>query len=160
MSKVVLSDLEFEVPPNWQDQGMVTLTIPSTDKNVRPNIIITKERLAQQVDLETYFEKIKEAVKARGIQTFEILDERDVKVGGLPAKQMVCAWDLEAMKQMLGNNPEVLKNIKPGQKVQQIQVTFLKEDVAVNLTASFPADQFEIYSRPFQKFIATIKVAA
>ena len=159
MSKVVLSDLEFEVPNNWQDQGMVTLTIPSTDKNVRPNIIITKERLAQEVDLQTYFAKIKEAVKARGIQTFQILDEREIEVGGIPAMQMVCSWDLEAMKQMLGDNPEALKNIQPGQKVQQIQVSFIKGDVAVNLTASFPADQFELYSRPFQKFLATIKAA-
>ena len=157
MGKVVLNDLEFDVPSNWQDQGMVTLTIPSTDKNVRPNIIITKERLAQPVDLATYFAKIKEAVKARGIQTFQILDEREISIAGLPAMQMVCAWDLAAMKQMLGPNAEVLKNIKPGQKVQQIQVSFIKGDVAVNLTASFPAEQFEIYTRPFQKFLATIK---
>jgi len=157
MGKVVLNDLEFEVPSNWQDQGMVTLTIPSTDKNVRPNIIITKERLAQPVDLPTYFAKIKEAVKARGIQTFQILDERQLTVGGIPAMQMVCSWDLEAMKQMLGANAEALKNIKPGQKVQQIQVSFIKNDVAVNLTASFPAEQFEIYARPFQKFLSTIK---
>jgi hypothetical protein len=135
----------------------VTLTIPSTDKNVRPNIIITKERLTQAVDLPTYFAKIKEAVKARGITTFQILDERQINVGGVPAMQMVCSWDLEAMKQMLGANADALKNIKPGQKVQQIQVSLIKNDVAVNLTASFPAEQFEIYSRPFQKFISTIK---
>lgn len=158
MSKIVLNDLEFDIPSNWQDQGMVTLTIPSTDKNVRPNIIITKERLAEKVDLQTYFAKIKEAIKARGIQTFQILDERAIKVSNLPAMQMVCTWDLEAMKQMLGDNADALKNIKPGQKVQQIQVSFLKDDVAINLTASFPAEQFEIYSRPFQKFISTIKV--
>lgn len=158
MSKIVLNDLEFDIPSNWQDQGMVTLTIPSTDKNVRPNIIITKERLAEKVDLDTYFAKIKEAIKARGIQTFQILDERAIKVSNLPAMQMVCTWDLEAMKQMLGDNAEALKNIKPGQKVQQIQVSFLKDDVAINLTASFPAEQFEIYSRPFQKFVSTIKV--
>lgn len=157
MGKVVLSDLEFDIPASWQDQGMVTLTIPSTDKNVRPNIIITKERLTQAVDLPTYFAKIKEAVKARGITTFQILDERQISVGGVPAMQMVCSWDLEAMKQMLGTNAEALKNIKPGQKVQQIQVSLIKGDVAVNLTASFPAEQFEIYARPFQKFLSTIK---
>jgi hypothetical protein len=156
MRKVVLTDLQFDVPENWQDQGMVTLTIPSTDKNVRPNIIITKERLAEPVDLDTYFSKIKEAVQARGIKTFQILDERKIKIGGVPAMQMVCAWDLEAMKQMLGNNAEALKNIKPGQKVQQIQVSFIRNDVAVNLTASFPAEQFDLYARPFQKFLTTI----
>lgn len=158
MGKFLFGNLEFDFPDGWNDQGMVTLTLPSTDKNVRPNIIITKERLPQPVDLKTYFEKIKEAVKARGIQTFQILDERQVTIAGVPAMQMVCAWDLAAMKQMLGTNAEVLKNIKPGQKVQQIQVSFLKDDVAVNLTASFPAEQFEIYTRPFQKFLSTMKL--
>lgn len=158
MGKMSFSDIGFEIPDNWEDQGMVTLTMPSTDKKVRPNIIVTKEHLPQEVDLATYFAKIKEAVKARGIQSFQILDERQVKVAGLDAMQMVCAWDLEAMKQMLGDNPEALKNIQAGQKVQQIQVSFLKGQVAVNITASFPADQFDVYSRPFQKFLGTIQV--
>jgi hypothetical protein len=157
MGKVLLNDLEFDVPAAWQDQGMVTLTIPSTDKNIRPNIIITKELLGEPIDLESYFEKIKEAVQARGIQTFQVLDERDLTVGGVPAKQMVCSWDLAAMRQMLGEGADVLKNVKAGQKVQQVQVSFLKDQMAINLTASFPADQFEIYARPFQKFLQTIR---
>ncbi|MBL7686316.1 MAG: DcrB-related protein [Deltaproteobacteria bacterium] len=157
MGKLILNDLEVELPPNWQDQGMITLTIPSTDKNVRPNIILTKERLQQPVDLPTYFAKIKEAVKARGIQSFKIVDEKQISVAGVPAMQMVCQWDLAAMKQMLGPDAAALQNIKAGQKVQQIQITFLKGDVAVNLTASFPGDQFEIYARPFQKFVQTMK---
>ncbi len=157
MGKIVLNDMECEIPSSWQDQGMVTLTIPSTDKNVRPNVICTKEQLAEAVDLQTYFAKIKEAVKARGIQNFQILDEREIKIAGLPAMQMVCVWDLEAIKQMMGENQEGIQNIQPGQKVQQIQVSFIKDQTAVNLTASFPADQFDLYARPFQKFLATIK---
>ena len=154
MAKLVLSDLEVELPANWQDQGMITLTIPSTDKNVRPNVILTKERLNQPVDLQTYFSKIKEAVKARGIQSFKIIDEKQISVGGVPAMQMICQWDLAAMKQMLGpEEAQALQNVKPGQKVQQIQITLLRDSVAVNITASFPGEQFEIYSRPFQKFI-------
>ncbi len=157
MGKLILNDLEVELPNNWQDQGMITLTIPSTDKNVRPNVILTKERLTQSVDLPTYFNKIKEAVKARGIQSFKIMDERQITVGGLPAMQMVCQWDLAAMKQMLGNETAALQNVKAGQKVQQIQITILKDMVAINLTASFPGEQFEIYARPFQKFVQTMK---
>lgn len=157
MGKLILNDLEVELPNNWQDQGMITLTIPSTDKNVRPNVILTKERLTQAVDLPTYFNKIKEAVKARGIQSFRIMDERQITVGGLPAMQMVCQWDLAAMKQMLGNETAALQNVKAGQKVQQIQITILKDMVAINLTASFPGEQFEIYARPFQKFVQTMK---
>ncbi len=159
MSKMILNGLEFEYPENWQDQGMITLTIPNPDESVRPNIIITKEKLAQPVDINTYFSKIKEAVQARGIETFEILDERSVNISGVEGMQMVCRWDLAAMKRIMGQNADALKNIKPGQKVQQIQVSLIKEDLAINITASFPGDQFDIYTRPFQQFLKTIKLS-
>ncbi len=157
MAKITLSDLEVELPANWQDQGMITITIPSTDKNVRPNIILTKEILNQEVDLATYFEKIKEAIKEKGVQGFKIVDERKITISGTPAMQMVCQWDLAAMRNLLGPDTAALKTIKPGQKVQQIQVTLLRGATAINLTASFPGEQFDLYARPFQKFVQAIK---
>ena len=51
MGKIVMNNFEVDLPSNWKDQGMITLTMPSTDKKVRPNIIITKERLNQPVEL-------------------------------------------------------------------------------------------------------------
>ncbi len=73
---------------------------------------------------------------------------------------MVCSWDVSAMKQMLGQSgDEQLKNIQPGQIVKQVQVSLIKEGMAVNMTASFPADQFDIYFRPFKQFLGTIKIA-
>lgn len=157
MAKLVFCDFEVDVPASWKDQGMITLTMPSTDPKVRPNIIITKERLAKPVDLESYFEKIKQSVQSRGIESFQILQEQDTAVGDLPAKLMICTWDLSSMKRMMGPNAQAMDNIQPGQMVQQIQVSFIKDDAAVNLTASFPADQFQIYSRPFYKFIEGFK---
>src|SRR3990167_2035447 len=103
MSKLSMTDFEVEIPANWTDQGMVTLTMPSTDKKVRPNIILTKERLAQPTDLNAYFEKIKKSVQSRGIESFKIFEEKDVSLDGVPAKMMVCTWDLAAMKKMMGN---------------------------------------------------------
>ncbi|MBF0104688.1 MAG: DcrB-related protein [Deltaproteobacteria bacterium] len=157
MPNLVLGDLSLEVPANWKDQGMVTLTLPSTDKKVRPNIIVTKERLSQPVDLVTYFDKIKQSVQARGIKSFEIVDEFDLDIGGIPAMEMVCKWDLSAMKEMSGG--QNLDHIKEGQMVQQIQVSLIKDDYAVNFTASFPAEQFSLYERPFEKFITSLKFA-
>jgi hypothetical protein len=156
MGKLVLNDMEMEVPANWKDQGMVTLTLPSTDKAVRPNIIVTKETLNQKVDLLTYFDKIKESVMNRGIKSFELVEEFEFEVGGVTAMQMVCRWDLSAMKEMAppGQN---FDHINEGQMVQQVQVSLIHEDTAVNFTASFPADQYEIYSRPFDKFIQSLK---
>ncbi len=157
MGKIVMNNFEVELPSNWKDQGMITLTMPSTDKKVRPNIIITKERLAQPVSLADYFEKIKKSVQARGVESFEILEEKDVVVGGVPAKQMICTWDLSAMKKAMGPNAASMDHIQQGQMVQQIQVSFIKGDEAINLTASFPAEQFQIYSRPFHKFVEGFK---
>ena len=158
MAKLVMGEMILEVPANWKDQGMITLTLPSTDKKVRPNIIVTKERLAVPVDLDTYFEKIKQSVQARGIKSFEIIEEVDLDVGGVPAKQMVCQWDLSSMKNMKGQGGgQNLDHIKDGQMVQQIQVSLIRGDEAINFTASFPAEQFQLYTRPFEKFVEGLR---
>lgn len=155
MPKLTMNDIELEVPNNWKDQGMITLTLPSTDKKVRPNIIVTKERLAQNIDLASYFDKIKQSVQARGIKSFEIVDEFEFEIGGVPAMQMVCRWDLSAMKEM--SPGQKLDHIKEGQMVQQIQVSLIKGDMAINFTASFPAEQFSLYERPFDKFVNSLQ---
>lgn len=157
MPRIGLSDFEVDLPESWTDQGMITLTMPSTDKSVRPNIIVTKEKLQAPVELNAYFEKIKQSVSARGIDSFKILSEKDVFLSGQPAKMMVCTWDLSSMKKMMGPQGGNLDHIKAGQMVQQIQVSCIKGEVAINLTASFPADQFQLYTRPFQKFIESFK---
>lgn len=151
--KILLDDVEVVLPANWQDQGMITLTLPSTDKNVRPNVILTKERLMKPIDLQSYFAKIKEAVQARGITSFKVLQEKQITIAGVPAMQLVCSWDLSAMKKMMGQNAPKLDHIKEGQLVQQVQVSLIKGNVAINMTASFPAEQFQLYARPFQQFL-------
>ncbi|MBI1909715.1 MAG: DcrB-related protein [Deltaproteobacteria bacterium] len=159
MPKIDLAGLEVVIPENWQIQGMVTLTLPSPDPKVKPNIILTREKLPQPMTLQTYFQKIKEAISRRGIKDFKILQENQIAVSGIPAMQMVCVWDVAAMKAMMGppGTPPPAKPQAP-QLVKQIQVTLLREDMtAVNLTASFPADQFDIYNRPFQNFLKTLK---
>jgi hypothetical protein len=156
MAKYIFGELHFESPANWQDQGMLTFTLPSPDKNVKPNVILTKERLAKPMELKDYFERIKEAVQKRGIKDFKIENERQIEVNGVPAMLMVCKWDVSAMKQMLGAQEGQLDHLKAGQMVKQVQVSLIKNDVAVNMTASFPADQFDIYFRPFQQFLDTI----
>ncbi len=155
--KVILGDVEVILPPNWQDQGMLTFTLPSTDKKVRPNVIFTKERLTKPVDLQTYFAKIKEAVQARGISSFQVLQEKEITLAGVPAMQMVCTWDLSAMKKMMGPSAPKLDHIQEGQMVQQVQISLIRGDVAINITASFPADQFQTYVRPFQQFLRGFK---
>jgi len=158
MANIDLIGVQGEIPENWQVQGMLTLTLPSSDKNVRPNVILTKEFLPKEVELNEYFGRIKESIQKRGIKDLKISDERELVVSGVRGKMMVCSWDVSAMASMLGKDKEKIKDIKPGQIVKQIQITLLKDKLAINMTASFPADQFDIYYRPFQQFLKSLKI--
>lgn len=160
MPKIDLMGLEAELPENWNCQGMLTLTLPSPDKKVKPNVILTKEYLPQEMALADYFQKIKESITGRGIKDLKISNEKDLVVSGIRGKMMVCEWDVSQMAKLMGKEKGGdLSHIPEGQMVKQIQVTLLKGTLAINMTASFPSDQFDIYYRPFQQFLKTMKVS-
>jgi hypothetical protein len=155
-----MAELSAEIPDTWNVQGMLTLTLPSSDPNVKPNVILTKEYLPKQIDLASYFNRIKESIKQRGIKDLKISDEKDIAISGMRGKMMICQWDVSAMAEMMKEqNPnQPAPNIKPGQLVKQIQVTLMKDTMAINMTASFPAEKFQEYYKPFQEFLKSLKV--
>ncbi|MFH0800634.1 MAG: hypothetical protein V2A66_10720 [Pseudomonadota bacterium] len=161
MPRIEMAELAAETPEDWNVQGMLTLTLPSPDPNVKPNVILTKEYLPKEIDLASYFGRIKESIEKRGIKDLKISDERDIAISGVRGKMMVCSWDVSAMadlmKQQQPNAPA--PNIKPGQIVKQVQVTLLKGNLAINMTASFPDDRFQEYYKPFQLFLKSLKIA-
>jgi len=161
MPKIEMAELTAEIPEQWNVQGMLTLTLPSTDPKVKPNVILTKEYLPKTVDLASYFGRIKESIKKRGIKDLKISDEKDIAISGMRGKMMICSWDVSAMAEMMKqqNPDQPAPNIEPGQMVKQIQVTLLKESLAINMTASFPEDKFNEYYKPFQLFLKSLKVA-
>lgn len=161
MPRIEMAELSAETPDNWNVQGMLTLTLPSGDPNVKPNVILTKEYLPNEIDTETYFGRIKDSIIKRGIKDLKISDERDIAISGVRGKMMVCSWDVSAMaelmKQQQPNAPA--PKIRPGQIVKQVQVTLLKGTLAINMTASFPDDKFQEYYKPFQQFLKSLKVS-
>ena len=160
MPRIELAELAAEIPENWNVQGMLTLTLPSSDPNVKPNVIVTKEYLPKEVDLATYFGRIKDSIMKRGIKDLKISDEKDIAISGIRGKMMVCSWDVSAMAEMMKQQQpdKPAPDIKPGQMVKQIQVTLLKEKLAINMTASFPDDKFQDYYKPFQQFLKDLKI--
>lgn len=161
MPRIEMAELLAETPADWNVQGMLTLTLPSSDPNVKPNVILTKEYLPKEVDLATYFGRIKESIQKRGIKDLKISDEKDIAISGVRGKMMLCSWDVSAMAEMMKQKDPTKQppNIKPGQIVKQIQVTLLKDRMAVNLTASFPDEQFQDYYKPFQLFLKSFKIS-
>lgn len=162
MKTLDLLGVAAHIPDEWQSQGMVTLTLPTEDKNVRPNIILTKEFLPRPVELADYFARIRESIEKRGIKDLKVSEEKDLAISGVRGKMMLCSWDVSAMAEALasrgGEGQPNVPAIKPGQRVKQIQVTFLKELMAVNITASFPEEHFETYYKAFQEFIKSLKI--
>lgn len=161
MAHIEIGGITADIPETWQVQGMLTITLPSPDPNVKPNVILTKEYLPKEIDLASYFGRIKDSIQKRGIKDLKISDEKDIAISGVRGKIMVCSWDVSAMAEMMKqrqpNKPP--PQIKPGQIVKQVQVTLLKERLAINMTASFPAEKFEEYYKPFQQFLKGLKIA-
>ena len=159
MPNIDLAGLTAEIPENWSCQGMLTLTLPSPDKKVKPNIILTKEFLPKKMELAEHFNRINESIQKRGIRDLKISNEKDLVVSGIRGKMMVCQWDVSQMAQLMGKEKKAeTPQVPQGQIVKQVQVTLLKDQLAINMTASFPSDQFDIYYRPFQQFLKTMKV--
>lgn len=161
MSNIQLAELAAAIPEDWNVQGMLTLTLPSEDKNVKPNVILTKEYLPGEVDLGEYFAKIKESIQKRGIKDLKISDEKDVAISGVRGKMMICSWDVSAMAEMMRQQQpdRPAPKVKPGQIVKQVQVTLLKKRLAINMTASFPKETFTDYYKPFQQFLKSLKIS-
>ena len=161
MTQVSIGELTAEIPADWNTQGMLTLTLPSSDPNVKPNVILTKEYLPQEVELNAYFGRIKDSIQKRGIKDLKISDEKDIAISGMRVKMMVCSWDVSAMAEVMQqqNPDQPAPQVEPGQVVKQIQVTLLKGTLAINMTASFPEDKFQEYYKPFQGFLKSLKVA-
>lgn len=161
MTQIQIGGLAAEIPESWQVQGMLTITLPSPDPNVKPNVILTKEYLPKDVDLASYFGRIKESIQKRGIKDLKISDEKDIAISGVRGKIMLCSWDVSAMAEMMKQRQpdKPAPTIKPGQIVKQVQVTLLKEKLAINMTASFPAEKFDEYYKPFQLFLKSLKIS-
>ena len=161
MPRIELAEMAADLPQDWNVQGMLTLTLPSDDPNVKPNIIVTKEYLPGEVDLATYFGRIRDSIVKRGIKDLKISDEKDIAISGVRGKMMVCSWDVSAMAEMLRQQQpdRPAPKIKEGQIVKQIQLTLLKDKLAINMTASFPDEKFQDYYKPFQEFLKTLRIA-
>src|SRR3989338_7235080 len=120
MPNIDLAGLTAEIPENWSCQGMLTLTLPSPDKKVKPNIILTKEFLPKKMELAEYFNRIKESIQKRGIRDLKISNEKDLVVSGIRGKMMVCQWDVSQMAQLMGKEKKAeTPQVPQGQIVKQ-----------------------------------------
>jgi hypothetical protein len=139
------------VPGSWLDQGMITFMLPSIDPDVRPNLLLVKERLSSPVDLADYVDRIIAGLTHRGIQSFQIVQLYDCRVSGrrIPAKVLVCEWDLGDVARF--------RRLER-RRVCQYQLSAIYEDQAITLTATVPSEHQDYYLGQIERFVSSLEI--
>jgi hypothetical protein len=85
--------VSFETPPDWEDRSIVAFQAPSPVGEARgvPNVMLTREPMRETDTLRTHAERRLFEV-GRSLSNFEVLECRDVEVGGCVAVLMRFAW--------------------------------------------------------------------
>jgi len=161
MPVIEMAEIMAQTPVDWNVQGTLTLTLPSPDPRIKPNVILSKEYLPTDVGLDEYFGRIRTSIERRGIPDLQIIEERDIIVSGVRGRMMVCRWDVSAMAGLLrAREPyRPAPEIPPGQVVRQVQVTLLRGRLAINLTASFPDERFAEHFDGLRQLLATFHIS-
>ena len=146
MQRIELGNFLALAPAEWSVQGVITVILPSPDPSVKPNIIITKENLGISISLEDYFNRAKSIILTNPFPSYQVCDERYITVGGVRAKMMVSQWNISDIRELQNYAGARFFDLPATKRVvKQILVTTLLQDLAVNITASVPADKFDGY---------------
>jgi hypothetical protein len=85
-------DLVFEVPDGWEDRTIVAYSAPgNADETNPPNVVVTREKLPPGGSLRRYVNR-QLGILARRLDDFELQEQRELNLGGLPAYEIVFQW--------------------------------------------------------------------
>src|SRR5262245_30435489 len=84
--------LSFSVPDTWQDRTVVAYAAPSEPgKLSAANMVVTTDVLGAGETLRTYSSR--QVMNLAGLlEGLELMEHREVNVGGVPAVKLVMAW--------------------------------------------------------------------
>ncbi|HEY5240067.1 MAG TPA: DcrB-related protein [Polyangiaceae bacterium] len=92
MTQHEAKDLVFEVPDGWEDRSVVAYAAPSSRANPNaPNIVVTRDKLGEGEDAVKYANRQIGGL-AKQLTGFRLQEQRDVVLGGVPAKELVFQW--------------------------------------------------------------------
>ena len=138
MARYEQTDWFFEAPDGWYDRTVVAFVAPSRPGKRTPStFVVTHEVLRPDENLSTFATR-QLAQLAKGLEDFELLETRDVNVGGVPAVQSLFAWVAE-------NGPLVQR------------VTFASVNSRVlAFTATMPPDDVMEMTPLFDRMLSTV----
>lgn len=155
MKSFRLSNLQFETPDDWGDVCQISFILPSPVPHVKPNIIVTREKLDRPIPLTVYFARVKDQVAKQGISDLQIIEEGTIEVGGVRALTITYSWNVNNLKQLLAGAAEEVQ--QTSQPITQVYVSLIREQVAINLTSSFPTVHISLLRPLLERFLSTMQ---
>lgn len=133
------NDFQLDLPDGWQDGSLITLLGPTSANGFAANVVFTREVVKAETGVEEFAAAQLNASNDL-IVNLEILDERTLPLGGLPAFQRLRRFELE------------------GRKLQQLQtfVRYLSQVFAITCTAE--AAEFETHAAAFREIVNSFQL--
>jgi hypothetical protein len=129
----------LDLPDGWQDGSLITLIGPTSANGFAANVVFTREDVNDEVSVEEFAAAQLNASNDL-IVNLEILDERSLPLGGLPAFQRLRSFELE------------------GRSLQQLQtfVRYLSHVFAITCTAEVA--EFETHAAAFREIVNSFQL--
>ncbi len=130
-----------ELPEDWEDRSMITLTGPVDDDGFMANIVVTRDKIDANLSIEEYAQIQREAMDNE-IPNVEVLDERATTLHGKPAFQRLQKFSIE------------------DQSIQQVQTFVLGNATVFVITGTSSVETFNNSIQAFKAFTESFELTA
>jgi hypothetical protein len=135
----ITNDFQLDLPDGWQDGSLITLIGPTSVDGFAANVVFTREDVSDKTSIEEFAAAQLSAVHAE-IAGLEILDERALPLGGLPAFQRLRRFELE------------------GRSLQQLQTFVLYLSKVFTITCTAEVAEFETHAAAFREIVNSFQL--
>jgi hypothetical protein len=137
--KFIANGWTADLPEGWEDRSMITLVGATDASGFAANIIVTRQRVEPETNIEEYA-RIQSEMMQNEVGALQILDRRAIEIGGLPSFQ--CLQRFES---------------GDGRTIQQVQTFFLNNETVYTITGTAALENFDGSIPAFKKFVETFK---
>ncbi|MBL8149067.1 MAG: DcrB-related protein [Blastocatellia bacterium] len=137
--RMIANGFLTDLPSGWSDRSMITLVGSTGESGFAANVVVIREVLPKSTTLKDYVMQQKKAMQDE-IAGVEILDERPISIGNLPAYQRLQRFSLE------------------GQTIQQAQTFIAGNGLVFAITCSANVEEFDANIEAFRHITTSFKL--
>lgn len=129
-----------DLPDGWEDRSMITLVGEIDASGFASNIVVTRQLIDSETSLAD-FASIQAEMMRNEVGNLQVLDERAIDIGGVPAFQRLQRF-----------------SVNENQIIQQVQTYFLHGKMIFAITGTATLEAFDRSIPAFKKFVETFKI--